>query len=192
MTTKQNLSVADIQRCFWVDETGTVRWKASVEPVRNCDLWRFRGTVAGNLTKPTSSGLQYRQIGYTRQGKLHHITAHIIAFVLHNGVFPEGLVDHIDGNGLNNRGDNLRDVNQRVNMCNAKLYTNNVSGVKGVTPVKQFPGMWRASAQIISKLHHLYKGYDFFEACCARKSFEAKHDHIDSAYSGQTYRKVNP
>ena len=186
------LTVADIQRCFWVDDTGTVRWKASVEPVGNNHLWRFNGTVAGTLMQSKPSGVQYRQIGYTKQGKEQHVLAHIVAYVLHNGVFPDGEVDHVDGDGLNNADTNLRDTTRRINACNAKLHVNNVSGVKGVTPVKRNNGMWRAQASVNGKYHNLYYGDDFFEAVCARKSFEARHDHLDSAYSGQTLRKTNP
>ncbi len=184
-----NITIDDVKRCFWVDKTGTVRWKQSVEPVAKCHLHLFSGTVAGVLMKPTPSGLQYRRIKYTRQGKELQVYAHIIAFVLHNGKFPDGQVDHLDGDGLNNRGVNLRDVSRRLNMCNAKLCKLNVSGVKGVTPVKQRPGIWQATARVNGKLHHLYKGDDFFLACCARKSFEAKHDHTDKAYSTQANLK---
>ena len=178
------LTIEDIQRCFWVDDTGTVRWQASVEPVGNNHLHWFNGTVAGMLTKPTASGVQYRRIEYKQLDKRCTVPAHVIAYVLHNGRFPKGDIDHVDGNGLNNRGANLRDVSKRVNLCNAKLYANNMSGVKGVTPIKRCPGMWRADATVNGKPHNLYYGDDFFLAVCARKSFEAKHDH-DSAYSSQ-------
>lgn len=179
------LTIDDVKRCWFVDETGTVRWQQSVEPVRNNHLWRFRGTVAGMLMKPSPSVVKYRQVMYTKQGKVYTVLAHVIAYVLHNGKFPDGHVDHIDGDGLNNRGGNLRDVTRRVNLCNAKLNSRNVSGIKGVTPYRQYPGMWEAQAQVNGKIYKLYRGYDFFEACCARKSFEAKHDHIDKAYSTQ-------
>lgn len=184
MVTHRTLTVADIQRCFWVDDTGTVRWKQSVEPVAACHLHWFSGTVAGTVTVPKHSGVQYRHIGYVKHNTKHRIFAHVIAFVLHSGKFPEGQVDHIDGDGLNNREVNLRDATQRVNLCNTKLHTRNVSGVRGVTPVKQYPGMWRASASVDNTTRYLYKGYDFFLACCARLSFEA-HNDSDNAYSGR-------
>ena len=180
------LTLDDVKRCFWVDDTGTVRWKASVEPVRSSDLRMFRGTVAGKLTAISPSGVQYRIVRDTKQGESRLVFAHTIAYVLHNGVFPDGKVDHIDGNGLNNRGVNLRDVARRVNDYNAKLDYRNVSGVKGVTPDTHCPNMWRAQAKLNGKKHNLYYGDDFFLAVCARKSFEAKHDHTDKAYSSQT------
>lgn len=188
---KYALTVADVARCWWVDETGTVRWQQSVEPVPNNCLHLFNGTVAGQLRKTNPSGLQHRRITYTKQGRQTRVYAHIIAYVLHNGKFPDSDVDHIDGNGLNNLGTNLRDVTRRVNLCNAQLYQRNVTGVKGVTPVKRYPGRWEANASVGGKKHNLYTGYDFFLACCARLSFEA-HNDADKAYSGRGNLKGSP
>ena len=43
---------------------------------------------------------------------------HRIAFAMHNGYWPE-MVDHIDGNVLNNKADNLRASNKIFNARNA-------------------------------------------------------------------------
>lgn len=46
---------------------------------------------------------------------------------------PEGMVsDHINGDGLDNREDNLRNCTQTQNLINRKVQSNSLSGIKGV------------------------------------------------------------
>jgi hypothetical protein len=49
------------------------------------------------------------------------------------------------------------------------------TGIKGVHPLSRIPGYWNARADKINgRSLCLYSGRDFFEACCARKSWEAR------------------
>ena len=56
-----------------------------------------------------------------------------IIFLLANGYLTKGKeIDHIDGNPLNNRVENLREATSSQNSCNAKTQKNNTSGHKGI------------------------------------------------------------
>jgi len=88
------------------------------------------------------------------------------------GKFPAH-TDHEDGNGENNRWDNLRDAKTSAeNNKNRRLRTDNKSGHAGVS--------WhKPSSKWVSKISRESLGYfdDWFEAVCARKSAEIKHGY---------------
>lgn len=68
---------------------------------------------------------------------------------------PEGLfVDHINGNGLDNRRSNLRICTHAENMRNRKTHSNNKSGYKGVYFDKD-GSRWRAQIRAEGKKHSL-------------------------------------
>lgn len=59
--------------------------------------------------------------------------AHVVAWALTHGRWPDGEIDHIDGNGLNNALCNLREVSHRENGRNIKRPVHNTSGHIGVS-----------------------------------------------------------
>lgn len=68
---------------------------------------------------------------------------------------PDGMVvDHIDGDGLNNRRSNLRLALPSQNASNRKRHSNNTSGHTGVY-FHQRDGDWRARISVNGSRRHL-------------------------------------
>lgn len=85
-----------------------------------------------------------------QSGKLIRILLHRVILKAETGC----LVDHIDGNGLNNSRVNLRPANYAENSRNAKCHRNSVSGFKGVS-WHAARGKWRARISVGRKETHL-------------------------------------
>jgi hypothetical protein len=62
------------------------------------------------------------------------------------------VVDHIDGDGLNNRRSNMRIVSRAENTCNRRITLKSTSGFKGVSADK---GSWRAQISVGGKQRRL-------------------------------------
>jgi hypothetical protein len=81
------------------------------------------GSEAGCLT---SQGYHRLMIGYKEY------PTHRMVFLYHYGYMPK-MVDHIDGNKLNNCIENLRDSDSQTNQYNRRKGVNNTSGCKNVS-----------------------------------------------------------
>lgn len=88
---------------------------------------KLSGKVAG-YTSTCSDNLKYIHIGIFGKKYL----AHRLAWFYVTGTWPKGIIDHKDGNGLNNSFENLREVDSTLNGRNCALSKNNTSGVNGV------------------------------------------------------------
>lgn len=73
---------------------------------------------------------------------------------LHTFLTGLPLVDHRNGNGLDNRRANLREATHAENMRNRGPLSTNTSGFKGVSPDKT-RGKWRAQIQVDGKVYRL-------------------------------------
>lgn len=130
----------------------------------------FNRNYAGKEAFATKHIMGYKQGTILKKKYL----AHRVAWALHYGFWPSGEIDHINGNKVDNRIDNLRDVNHRENGLNQKLKSNNKSGVNGVLWDKSI-GKWSARIMVDGKLHILLNTSSFEEACNARREADLKY-----------------
>lgn len=77
---------------------------------------------------------------------------HRMVWFLHHGYMPR-YIDHIDGDPLNNKIENLRVCNLSQNLCNSTKRKDNTSGYKGVSWFKP-QKKWRARISMYGKEHH--------------------------------------
>lgn len=108
------------------------------------------GTVAGGkmVRGNWSIGINYKRY-----------SAHRLAWLYMTGIWPENEIDHIDGNPLNNRWDNLREVTGAQNKQNYRRpRIDNKSGYLGVYlhgKNKNGSDRWRARINLDGKAVHL-------------------------------------
>lgn len=110
--------------------TGKLFWKER-------DLATFATLGAGKTWNKNFAGAEaftaIDRKGYL-VGAIHNTPyrAARIIYMMHYGTDPTQ-VDHVDGDRMNNRIQNLRSVSPETNSRNMKLFKNNTSGHAGVT-----------------------------------------------------------
>lgn len=80
--------------------------------------------------------------------------AHRLAWLYMTGQWPDGIVDHKNNNGLDNRFFNLRIATPTQSVWNTCEKAGGKSGVKGVSLFKR-TGKWRAEIRDGGKKRHL-------------------------------------
>lgn len=105
-------------------------------------LSQFKWSVA-------KDGRQWRAIRYPSKSRQRVYMSREIT------LFQWKIVDHANGDALDNRKENLREANPQLNAANRQLGVNNTSGYKGVS-LQPF-GRWRAtiSIKMLGKGQHL-------------------------------------
>lgn len=107
-------------------------------------------------------------------GKLYYV--HRLAWLLSYNEWPTKEIDHIDGDGGNNKLSNLRDVTRQDNAKNRKIPTNNTTNVLGVTwNVKN--NHYIASINTGGRVLYLGCFLHLNHAVAARKKAEKEHNY---------------
>jgi hypothetical protein len=98
--------------------------------------------------------------------------AHRVIWALHYGKWPEGQIDHINGDPADNRIENLRDVSHAENGRNQRLHRTNTSGFAGVN-WRARSRRWLASITVNGRRKHIGCFAALADAVAARKAAEA-------------------
>lgn len=113
----KQISISKLREVFWIDGN-RLKWK-TIPP--------------GSRRNPIQAG--YLDLNGYYQVNLNYkmYYAHRVVFAIVHGRWPNGIIDHIDGNTTNNHPANLRDVTDSENNQNQKIRKDNVLGITGVS-----------------------------------------------------------
>jgi len=108
-----------------------------------------------------------------------YLVHRIIYYMYHGHIDDTMQIDHIDGNPVNNRIENLRLVTRSQNQHNQKIPKNNTSGVKGVGWNK---AKMKFKANLMKNNKNIHLGfYDTKEA--AEKAITEAREKIHGEYA---------
>lgn len=136
-------------------DTGNIIWLVQKGKAR-C------GSVAG--VNWTTGNKRYRVV--TIDGR--QCFAHRLAWLMYYGNWPNHNIDHIDGDGLNNKIENLRDVPQGENNKNKRPSVK----INKQWGVRWNQGKWQAQIKVAGVVKYLGGFHQKDDAIAARKQAE--------------------
>ena len=170
-----------IKECFKYHD-GDLFWK--VRPLHHfkCekDQKAFNKKLSGNKVGGLTGAKGDKYLATSINNKMTHV--HRIVFMLHHGFIPN-YIDHIDGNRLNNKIENLRSVTSSENAKNRKANSNNTSGYTGVFWCKK-SNKWGAA--ITSNRKRIYLGLYENKDDAIAKRVEAEKDNGFTSRHGKS------
>ena len=172
-----SVPVQFLMECFDYDpDSGVLRWRVrpsshfKTAAAEKCFNGLRAGVVAGSDSLVRGRGdIGYLKIGVTYGKQRVVMSVHRICWAIYYGEYPAEHVDHLNGDGKDNRICNLRSCSAGQNRRNSRISSLNKTGVSGVEyrPIKR---LYRANCSGVFLGWHK----DFFEAVCARKSAELR------------------
>lgn len=157
-------------------ETGNLVWKPRAAnwfrdgyrtAQGEANNWNVRhaGVIAGVTAK---NGYRYVALPNGKKALAHRLVWQIVY-----GYVPN-VIDHADGDPLNNRIANLSNGSQQQNMHNTRKNKHNRSGVTGIC-VDGRSGQWLPFIKVAGKTRHLGLSHCFGRAFAARKAAEVSY-----------------
>ena len=153
-------------------ESGKLYWLErpleEVSSLRSCRSWN--GKHAGREAGSACAG-RYVMIKVDGTMLLAH---RVISTMIDGEIRPDAVVDHINGNGLDNRLANLRVVTPKLNSRNTALRSDSTSGVAGVYWSAR-SGKWHASVRVNGRRKSLGYHETLEQAAAARAIAQQAH-----------------
>jgi hypothetical protein len=162
---REPFSVEQARERFSYDpETGAICHRTIPGSANNI-AWFNRAYAGKEISYRNSDGyIKLKALGQS-------VSAHRLAYALYYGKWPNGQIDHINGDKADNRITNLRVVTISDNNKNKAKQRNNTSGHVGVYYVPAL-NAWRARIKANGVYYDLGTHKDMADAISARKSAE--------------------
>jgi len=136
MSDKSFITAEYVRSIFYYDkQLGVLIWKERYDVPKEWNT-RYANKIAGTNSKSNRWQILINNKKYIRY--------HLI-WVYHHGYWSIKAIDHIDGNSMNDKIENLREATDSQNAGNSKIPYTNTTGLKGVC---KYRSKWRAQIRV--------------------------------------------